>query len=179
MPVKKSKCSSSEVDVAGKKSDKPELTNLDAAGRPAMVDVGDKAVNVRTATASADVRFPKGVAEQLRGQGMRSAKGAIIDTAIIAGTMAVKNTAQWIPFCHALAIEGCQFQIDWQNKQTLRILCTVRVTGKTGVEMEALTGASAAALTVYDMCKALSHAIEIGPVKLREKQGGKRSVRTK
>ena len=110
------------------------------------------------------------------GQGMRSAKGAIIDIAIIAGTMAVKNTAQWIPFCHALAIEGCDFSIDWHDRQTLRILCTVRVTGKTGVEMEALTGTSAAALTVYDMCKALSHAIEIGPVKLRHKQGGKRRV---
>ncbi|MFY8061961.1 MAG: cyclic pyranopterin monophosphate synthase MoaC [Arenimonas sp.] len=162
--------------MAGKKSGKPQLTHIDAAGRPAMVDVGDKAVTVRMASASADVRFPKAVAEQLRGQGMRSAKGAIIDTAVIAGTMAVKNTSQWIPFCHALSIEGCVFQIDWQNKQTLRILCTVRVTGKTGVEMEALTGASAAALTVYDMCKALSHAIEIGPVKLREKQGGKRTV---
>lgn len=162
--------------MAGKKSGKPELTHLDADGRPAMVDVGDKAVTARTATASADVRFPKAVAEQLRGQGMRSAKGAVIDTAIIAGTMAVKNTAQWIPFCHALAIEGCAFRIDWQNKQTLRILCSVRVTGKTGVEMEALTGAAAAALTVYDMCKALSHAIEIGPVKLRAKQGGKRTV---
>jgi cyclic pyranopterin phosphate synthase len=176
MPVKKSKCSSSEADVARKKSGKPELTHLDAAGRPAMVDVGDKAVTVRTASASADVRFPKTVAEQLRGQGMRSAKGAIIDTAIIAGTMAVKNTAQWIPFCHALAIEGCDFSIDWHDRQTLRILCTVRVTGKTGVEMEALTGTSAAALTVYDMCKVLSHAIEIGPVKLRHKQGGKRRV---
>lgn len=162
--------------MAGKKSGKPQLTHIDAAGRPAMVDVGDKAVTVRMASARADVRFPKAVAEQLRGQGMRSAKGAVIDTAVIAGTMAVKNTAQWIPFCHALAIEGCAFQIDWQNKQTLRILCTVRITGKTGVEMEALTGASAAALTVYDMCKALSHAIEIGPVKLREKQGGKRTV---
>ena len=160
--------------MAGKKSGKPELTHLDAAGRPAMVDVGDKAVTVRTASASADLRFPKTVAEQLRRQGMRSAKGAII-----AGTMAVKNTAHWIPFCHSLSIEGCVFQIDWQNKQTLRILCTVRVTGKTGVEMEALTGASAAALTVYDMCKALSHAIEIGPVKLHHKQGGKRRVDVK
>jgi cyclic pyranopterin phosphate synthase len=179
MPVKKSKCSSSEADMAEKKSGKPQLTHIDVAGRPAMVDVGDKALTVRTASASADVRFPKAVAERLREQDMRSTKGAIIDTAVIAGTMAVKNTAQWIPFCHSLAIEACAFCIDWQNKQTLRILCTVRVTGKTGVEMEALTGASAAALTVYDMCKALSHAIEIGPVKLREKQGGKRTVSLK
>lgn len=162
--------------MAGTKSAKPELTHLDAAGRPAMVDVGDKAVTARTASASADVRFPKAVAEQLRAQAMRSAKGAIIDTAVIAGAMAVKNTALWIPFCHALAIEGCDFSVDWHDRQTLRIRCTVRVTGKTGVEMEALTGASAAALTVYDMCKALSHAIEIGPVKLRSKLGGKRAV---
>lgn len=162
--------------MAAKKRAKPELTHIDPSGRPAMVDVGGKTVTARTASASADVRFPKSVAEQLRAQAMRSAKGAIIDTAIIAGTMAVKNTAQWIPFCHALAIEGCDFSVDWHDRQTLRILCTVRVTGKTGVEMEALTGASAAALTVYDMCKALSHSIEIGPVKLRHKQGGKRTV---
>ena len=165
--------------MAAKKRVKPELTHLDPAGRPAMVDVGGKAVTARTASASADVRFPKSIAEQLRAQAMRSAKGAIIDTAVIAGTMAVKNTAQWIPFCHALAIEGCDFSVDWHDRQTLRILCTVRVTGKTGVEMEALTGASAAALTVYDMCKALSHAIEIGPVKLRHKKGGKRAVGVK
>lgn len=165
--------------MAAKKRVKPKLTHVDDAGHPAMVDVGGKAITARSASASADVRFPKAVAEQLRDQAMRSAKGAVIDTAIIAGTMAVKNTAQWIPFCHALAIEGCDFSIDWHDRQTLRILCTVRITGKTGVEMEALTGASAAALTVYDMCKALSHAIEIGPVKLRHKQGGKRTVSAK
>jgi cyclic pyranopterin phosphate synthase len=158
------------------KSGKPQLTHIDAAGRPAMVDVGDKAVTVRMASASADVRFPKAVAEQLRGQGMRSAKGAVIDTAIIAGTMAVKNTAGLIPFCHPLAIESCAFDVQWPDRQTLQLRCTVSVSGKTGVEMEALTGASVAALTVYDMCKALSHEIVIGPLHLLGKRGGKRAV---
>lgn len=155
------------------------LSHLDAAGRPVMVDVGGKAIVDRQATARADVRFPKAIAEQLRAQGMRSAKGAVIDTAIIAGTMAVKNTAQWIPFCHVLAVEGCTFHMDWHNQQVLRIECTVRITGKTGVEMEALTGVSAAALTVYDMCKALSHTIEIDSIKLHAKHGGKRTVSAK
>ena len=158
--------------MAGKKSGKPELTHLDAAGRPAMVDVGDKAVTVRTASASADVRFPKTVAEQLRGQGMRSAKGAIIDTAIIAGTMAVKKTSELIPFCHPLPVENCEFQII-PNATGISIRCEVSTTGKTGVEMEAMTGASVAALTVYDMCKAMNKGILIHGIRLISKTGGK------
>ena len=141
-----------------------------------MVDVAGKAVTVRSASAAAELRFPADVVEALRAQGMRSAKGAVVDTAIVAGTQAVKNTAQLIPFCHPLAIEGCAFEIGWRGDDTLRIVCTVRITGKTGVEMEALTGASVAALTVYDMCKALSHDIVIAEVRLLAKRGGKRTV---
>ena len=141
-----------------------------------MVDVAGKAVTVRSASAAAELRFPADVVEALRAQGMRSAKGAVIDTAIVAGTQAVKHTAQLIPFCHPLAIEGCTFEIDWRGEDVLRIVCTVRITGKTGVEMEALTGASVAALTVYDMCKALSHDIVIAEVRLLAKRGGKRTV---
>ena len=152
------------------------LTHLDAAGRPAMVDVSGKAVTAREARATCRVRFPADVARQLKRNGLRSAKGGIVDTAIIAGTMAVKKTHELIPFCHPLPIDGCRFTIDWCDVRTLRIDCTVRTTHRTGVEMEALTGATIAALTVYDMCKALSHAIVIGPAKLLGKRGGKRDV---
>ena len=122
------------------------------------------------------MKFPPAIAAQLRDNGLKSAKGGIVDTAIIAGTMAVKKTHELIPFCHPLPIDGCRFTIDWCDARTLRITCTVRTTHRTGVEMEALTGATIAALTVYDMCKALSHAIVIGPAKLLGKRGGKRDV---
>ena len=152
------------------------LTHLDHDGRPAMVDVSAKAVTARAAQAECRVKFPPAIAAQLRDNGLKSAKGGIVDTAIIAGTMAVKKTHELIPFCHPLPIDGCRFTIDWCDARTLRIDCTVRITHRTGVEMEALTGATIAALTVYDMCKALSHAIVIGPAKLLGKRGGKRDV---
>lgn len=155
---------------------KAELTHLDSTGRPGMVDVSGKAVSVREACAECRVRFPVSIAEQLHDNGLRSAKGGIVDTAIIAGTMAVKRTHDLIPFCHPLPIDSCKLAIDWHDARTLRIQCTVRVTHRTGVEMEALTGATVAALTVYDMCKALSHAIVVGPAKLVGKRGGKRDV---
>jgi cyclic pyranopterin phosphate synthase len=101
----------------------------------------------------------------------------VIDTAIIAGTMAVKRTHELIPFCHPLAIEGCDFSIGFESSTELTIRCEVAITHKTGVEMEALTGATVAALTVYDMCKSLSHEIVIAEVRLLEKSGGKRDVR--
>jgi cyclic pyranopterin phosphate synthase len=107
---------------------------------------------------------------------MSSAKGPVIDTAIIAGTMAVKRTHELIPSCHPLPIDGCRFAIDWVDARTLAIECEVRTTHRTGVEMEALTGASVAALTVYDMCKALSHSIVIGPTKLVGKSGGNHDI---
>ena len=155
---------------------KPRLTHLDPAGRPAMVDVSEKPATARAASAECRVRFPADVAAQLRASGLRSRKGAVVDTAIIAGTMAVKRTWDLIPFCHPLPIDGCRFAIDWAGERELNIACTVRTTHRTGVEMEALTGATVAALTVYDMCKALSHAIVIGPAKLIGKRGGKRDV---
>jgi len=152
------------------------LTHVAADGRPAMVDVSAKPVTAREASAQCRVRFPADVAAQLRASGLRSKKGAIVDTAIIAGTMAVKRTWDWIPFCHPLPIDGCKLAIDWAGERELLITCAVRTTHRTGVEMEALTGATVAALTVYDMCKALSHAIVIGPAKLTGKRGGKRDV---
>ncbi|MET0582558.1 MAG: cyclic pyranopterin monophosphate synthase MoaC [Pseudoxanthomonas sp.] len=153
---------------------KKSLTHIDAAGLPSMVDVSDKATTSRAATAQCLVRFPTPVAMQLHASGLRSAKGGIVDTAIIAGTMAVKRTHELIPFCHPLPIDGCRIVIGWDGDASLKIECTVRTTHRTGVEMEALTGATVAALTVYDMCKALSHRIVIGPAKLTGKSGGKR-----
>ena len=153
-----------------------ELTHIDAAKRPAMVDVGGKAVTERRAKAQARVRFPPDVAAQLRREDLRVAKGAVIDTAIVAGTMAVKRTHELIPFCHPIPLEGCRFTIDWDAESSLLITCEARATYRTGIEMEALTGATVAALTVYDMCKALSHEIVIEAVQLVGKRGGKRDV---
>jgi len=154
-----------------------DLSHVGADNRPRMVDVGEKAVAARSAVALAVVRFPAAVARALREGGMRSKKGPVIDTAIVAGTMAVKRTHELIPFCHPLAIERCDFLIQFAAPEELAIRCEVAVTHKTGVEMEALTGATVAALTVYDMCKALSHEIEITCVRLLEKSGGRRRVR--
>ncbi len=154
----------------------PVLTHVDAAGRPGMVDVGAKATTRRSAVAEARVVFPPAVAVTLRREGLRSAKGPIIDTAIIAGTMAVKRTHELIPFCHPLAIEKCRIDAAFDAANVLLIRCEVAVSHKTGVEMEALTGASVAALTVYDMCKALSHEIVIDGVRLVAKRGGRRRV---
>ena len=150
------------------------LTHLDADGRPAMVDIGDKSVTSRSASAQCLIEFPAAVAATLQRDALRVSKGGVVDTAIIAGTMAVKRTAELIPFCHPLPIHGCRFEIEWDAPQVLRVSCSVRTEHRTGVEMEALTGATIAALTVYDMCKALSHGIVIGPAKLRGKRGGKR-----
>ena len=154
-----------------------QLTHLSADGRPRMVDVGTKPATRREAVAEVRVRFPMDIAKTLRAQGLRSAKGPIIDTAIIAGTMAVKRTHELIPFCHPLPIENCRIDADFDSATDLLIRCTVAITHKTGVEMEALTGASVAALTVYDMCKALSHEIVIDGLHLVEKSGGKRRVK--
>ncbi|WP_028919651.1 cyclic pyranopterin monophosphate synthase MoaC [Pseudoxanthomonas suwonensis] len=160
--------------MATRKSPAAKLTHLDDAGRPAMVDVSHKAATARTATAECKVRFPAEVAAQLRASGLRASKGGIVETAVIAGTMAAKRTHELIPFCHALPLDGLKISIDWHGERELRIECTARTNARTGVEMEALTGATVAALTVYDMSKALSHAIVLGPAKLLGKRGGKR-----
>jgi cyclic pyranopterin monophosphate synthase len=154
-----------------------KLSHVDAENRPRMVDVGEKKITPRHAAAQAVVRFPKVIARTLQANGMRAKKGPVIDTAIIAGTMAVKRTHELIPFCHPLAIESCNFTVEFVSPTDLLICCEVAISHKTGVEMEALTGATVAALTVYDMCKALSHEITITDVQLLEKSGGKRRVR--
>jgi cyclic pyranopterin phosphate synthase len=148
------------------------FTHLDADQRPTMVDVSGKPVTKRSATAEARVEFPAAAAAALRDSGLRSPKGPVFDTAIVAGVLGAKRTHELIPFCHPLGLENCRITIDLEN-DTAIIRCTVSVHHKTGVEMEALTGASIAALTVYDMCKALSHDIVISNVRLLAKDGGK------
>jgi cyclic pyranopterin phosphate synthase len=165
--------------MAGTRKPPAKLSHVDASGRPAMVDVSGKPATAREAVAECLVRFPPAVGAQLQAAGLRTAKGAVLDTAIIAGTMAVKRTHELIPFCHPLPIDGCRFEGDWLDAHTLRLQCTVRTVHRTGVEMEALTGATVAALTVYDMCKALSHDIELGPARLLAKRGGKSGARGK
>jgi cyclic pyranopterin phosphate synthase len=149
-----------------------QFSHIDSANRPTMVDVGDKAVTKRIAIAEARVGFPAHVAEALRSQGFSTSKGPVFQTAIIAGVMGAKRTHELIPFCHPLGLENCKVAIEMAGDEAV-IRCTASVTGKTGVEMEALTGASVAALTIYDMCKALSHEITIGPTRLIEKSGGR------
>lgn len=143
-----------------------------------MVDVGAKKVTRRVAVAEVLVRFPADVAATLRRTGMRSAKGPVLDSAIIAGTMAAKRTHELIPFCHALPIEHCRIVGEFVSTTDLALRCEVAAVHKTGVEMEALTAVGIAALTVYDMCKSLSHAIVISDLKLLEKTGGKRRVKS-
>jgi cyclic pyranopterin phosphate synthase len=148
------------------------FTHLDADHRPTMVDVSDKTATKRSATAEAQVKFPSAVAAALRDSDLRSAKGPVFDTAVVAGVMGAKRTHELIPFCHPLGLENCHIVIGLEG-DTAVIRCTVTVHHKTGVEMEALTGASIAALTIYDMCKALSHDITITDVRLLAKEGGK------
>lgn len=150
----------------------PELTHLDEHHQPRMVDVSEKTPTERRAHARAVVRLPQPVLDALNAGDIQTKKGPVIQTAIIAGTMAVKKTSELIPFCHPLQIEGCKFSILIQN-DTAVIDCEVKVFHKTGIEMEALTGATVAALTIYDMCKGLSHNIVIEQVSLIEKRGGK------
>ena len=153
---------------------KSKLTHLDAANRPTMVDVGAKTATFREASAEATVKLPPAVARALAAAGHRTKKGPVFDTAIVAGVMAAKRTHELIPFCHPLALERCAVDIASSKGGTIHIVCNVAVHHKTGVEMEALVGATTAALTIYDMCKALSHDIEISAVRLMRKTGGKR-----
>jgi len=153
------------------------LTHVDDTGLPAMVDVGGRPETRREATAQATVALPPDVLALAKDGEIFAPKGPVFATAIVAGTLAVKRTSDLIPFCHPLPVEKIRFQCELVGG-TAVILCTVACTARTGVEMEALTGASVAALTVYDMCKALSLGMEIREIKLLEKTGGRRNYST-
>ena len=150
-----------------------KLSHVDDRNRPSMVDVGGKAVTEREAHARTVVVLPEAVLAALDGDEIQSKKGPVFATAIIAGVMAAKKTHELIPFCHPLGLDKCDIDIAIDGDRAL-IDCVCKVTHKTGVEMEALTGASVAALTVYDMCKALSHDIVIAETRLMMKTGGKK-----
>ena len=151
-------------------------SHIDKNNRPTMVDVSKKEVTSRVAIASAKVELPKEVREAFSNGELNTKKGPVIDTAIVAGTMAAKKTHELIPFCHPLSLDSCKIKIVFNEMGDLIINCKVKIDHKTGVEMEALTGASVAALTVYDMCKSLSHEIIIKDVALVKKSGGKRDI---
>lgn len=138
-----------------------------------MVSIDDKSSSKRMAVAECIVRLPAELQQALKDNELYTPKGAVFETARIAGIMGVKKTADLIPLCHNILIEKCGLDFQLEEGGLLRIRCTAGTTGKTGVEMEALTGVTIAALTVYDMCKAVSHGIVIGPVQLLEKTGGK------
>jgi cyclic pyranopterin phosphate synthase len=142
-----------------------------------MVDVGNKQITHRTATARSIVSLPPEILEQLANGDLQSKKGPVFQTAIVAGIMAAKKTGDLIPLCHPLGLDNCNIVISINEAQEVVIDCTAAITAKTGVEMEALVGASIAALTIYDMCKAMSHDIVIKETKLIEKTGGKRDFK--
>ena len=150
-----------------------KLSHIDERGRPTMVDVGDKAATDRAAHARTIIELPAEVVAELDGDEINTKKGPVFATAVIAGVMAAKRTHELIPFCHPLGLENCSISIEVDESRAI-VDCRCRVHHKTGVEMEALTGASVAALTVYDMCKALSHDIIIRETRLMSKTGGKR-----
>ena len=150
-----------------------DFTHLNEKGLPTMVNVGEKKATDRTATARSIVVLPEAVLQKFLNNDIQTKKGSVFQTAIIAGIMAAKKTGELIPLCHPLGLEDCQVQLHLNEAQEVVIDCTTSITAKTGVEMEALVGASIAALTVYDMCKALSHDIIIKETKLLSKKGGK------
>ena len=152
-----------------------ELTHIDKEGNVHMVDVSHKAVTERIARARSIVHFPKEAFATIKASGFNTKKGNLVQTAVLAGIGAVKKTWDLIPLCHNIPISKADVQIE-PTESGFKIECFVKTAGQTGVEMEALTGASVAALCIYDMCKALSHDIQIGPTELMEKKGGKRDV---
>ena len=153
-------------------TDEPKLTHVDATGAAHMVDVGDKAVTSRTAIAEGAVKMkPETLALILAGQ---AKKGDVLGVARVAGIMAAKKTHELIPLCHPLLLTKVTVDLDPdESLPGIRVRALARVSGQTGVEMEALTAVSVACLTVYDMAKAVDRGMEIGPVRLLEKSGGK------
>ena len=149
-----------------------KLTHVDKQGNPAMVDVSRKEVSTRTARAESRVRLGQDIINLLQGEEIYTKKGPVFQTAIIAGTQGAKKTSELVPFCHPVGLDDCKIDIRVDGIDAV-ITCSAKVTAKTGIEIEAITGAMVAAITIYDMCKAMSHEIEILSTRLLEKTGGK------
>jgi len=156
---------------------KNKFTHIGEKNQPKMVNVGDKKITRRKATAKATMFLGEEIISHFQNDELITKKGPVFQTAIIAGIQAVKKTSDLIPMCHPLLIQGVDIVIEIIDKGHIEILCTVAIEGKTGVEMEALTGANISALTVYDMCKAISQKMVIKEVKLLEKSGGKSDIK--
>lgn len=152
---------------------KKKFTHLSENGNPTMVDVGQKNITERSATAQTIVILEEEILANLKNEDIHTKKGAVFQTAILAGIMAAKKTSDLIPLCHPLPLNKVSVTIEINDKKEVVIQCITKVTGKTGVEMEALTGATVAALTIYDMCKGFSQNILIKETKLMKKTGGK------
>ncbi|MDP2089122.1 MAG: cyclic pyranopterin monophosphate synthase MoaC [Flavobacteriaceae bacterium] len=150
-----------------------DFTHLNKKNQPKMVNVGDKKVSQRKAIAKATMFLGEELINLFENNELVTKKGAVFQTAIIAGIQAVKKTHELIPMCHPLLIDGIEIDINIISKTDIELFCEVMMEGKTGVEMEALTGVSTAALTVYDMCKSVSKAMVIKEILLVEKTGGK------
>jgi cyclic pyranopterin phosphate synthase len=150
-----------------------KLSHIDKKGNPQMVDVSGKKITLRRAKAQASVRLGEKILHEIRNNELITKKGPVFQTAIIAGVLAAKKTGDLIPFCHPIGLDDCQIHFTIRKDKVI-IDSTITITAKTGVEMEALTAVTVAALTVYDMCKALSHDITIEEIKLMEKTGGKK-----
>jgi cyclic pyranopterin phosphate synthase len=158
------------------------LSHIDADNRPQMVDVGGKPVTRRAAHAVATVVLPPALAALLREGELRTPKGPMFQAAILAGIMGAKKTSELIPLCHPISLDDCSIEIDARTPATdgtvdVEIHCRARAQARTGVEMEALSGATIAALTLYDMGKAVTHGISIREIRLLEKTGGKKDYR--
>ena len=154
-----------------------KFSHINKKNQPKMVNVGDKKITKRKARAKATMFLGEEIISHFNNNELITKKGPVFQTAIIAGIQAVKKTSELIPMCHPLLINGVDIDIEITDNEHIEILCTVAIEGKTGVEMEALTGANIAALTVYDMCKAISQKMVIKEVKLVEKFGGKSDIK--
>ncbi len=154
-----------------------EFSHIGEKNTPKMVNVGDKNITKRKATAKATMYLGTDIIAHFENNELTTKKGPVFQTAIIAGIQAVKKTSELIPMCHPLLINGVDIDIEIIDNEHIEIFCTVLIEGKTGVEMEALTGANIAALTVYDMCKSISQKMIIKEVKLVEKSGGKSDIK--
>ncbi len=152
---------------------KKTFSHVDKAGLPSMVDVGDKETTKRIAVARSVIDLPNEIIDIIKHDEIHTKKGPVFQTAILAGIMGAKRTSELIPLCHPLPLSKCGIDISISDNNKVIITSTAKTEGKTGVEMEALTGASIAALTVYDMCKAFSHDIVIEQIELIKKTGGK------
>ncbi|MDC0870836.1 cyclic pyranopterin monophosphate synthase MoaC [Flavobacteriaceae bacterium] len=153
------------------------FSHLNEKNNPKMVNVSDKKITKRTAIAKATIFLGEEIISHFNNDELITKKGPVFQTAIIAGIQGVKKTSELIPMCHPLLINGVDINIHVINSEHIEVLCEVIIEGKTGVEMEALTGVNITCLTIYDMCKSISQDIIIKEVKLLEKTGGKSDIK--